>query len=88
MSDFNSVNDSVSGELLNKKENLKRGKNTGKKGKNNKNKKNKNKPAGKGEEDENEIYKKKLMEELSHNILEKIDDIGTLKSKNGIRFLI
>ena len=42
MSDFNSVNDSVSGELLNKKENLKRGKNTGKKGKNNKNKKNKN----------------------------------------------
>ena len=42
MSDFNSVNDSVSGELLNKKENLKRGKNTGKKGKNNRNKKNKN----------------------------------------------
>jgi len=25
------------------------------------------------------------MEELSHNILEKIDDIGTLKSKNGIK---
>ena len=45
MSDFNSVNDSVSGELLNKKENLKRGKNTGKKGKNNKNKKNKNNNA-------------------------------------------
>ena len=42
MSDFNSVNDSVSGELLNKKENLKKGKNTGKKGKNNRNKKNKN----------------------------------------------
>ena len=48
-------------------------------------KKVKKKPAGKGEEDENEIYKKKLMEELSHNILEKIDDIGTLKSKNGIK---
>ena len=45
MSDFNSVNDSVSGELLNKKENLKKGKNTGKKGKNNKNKKNKNNNA-------------------------------------------
>ena len=42
MDDFNSVNDSVGGELLNKKENLKKGKNTGKKGKNNKNKKNKN----------------------------------------------
>ena len=39
------MNDSVSGELLNKKENLKRGKNTGKKGKNNKNKKNKNNNA-------------------------------------------
>ena len=45
MDDFNSVNDSVGGELLNKKENLKKGKNTGKKGKNNKNKKNKNNNA-------------------------------------------
>ena len=42
MDDFNSVNDSAGGELLNKKENIKKGKNTGKKGKNNKNKKNKN----------------------------------------------
>ena len=42
ISDFNSVNDSNSAELLNKKEVLKTGKNKGKKGKNNKNKKNKN----------------------------------------------
>ena len=42
ISDFNSVNESNSAELLNKKEILKTGKNKGKKGKNNKNKKNKN----------------------------------------------
>ena len=42
LSDFNSVNESNSAELLNKKEILKTGKNKGKKGKNNKNKKNKN----------------------------------------------
>ena len=41
-SDFNSANESNTGEFLNKKENLKKGRNTRKKGKNNKNKKNKN----------------------------------------------
>jgi hypothetical protein len=48
-------------------------------------KKNKKKPAGKGEEDENEVYRKKLTEALSSNILEKINDIGNQKSKNGIK---
>ena len=48
-------------------------------------KKNKKKPAGKGEEDENEVYRKKLTEALSSNILEKINDIGNQKSKNSIK---
>ena len=48
-------------------------------------KKNKKKPAGKGEEDENEVYKKKLIETLNNNILEKINDIGNAKSKNSIK---
>ena len=48
-------------------------------------KKNKKKPAGKGEEDENEVYKKKLIETLSSNILEKINDIGNIKSRNSIK---
>ena len=48
-------------------------------------KKNKKKPAGKGEEDENEVYRKKLTEALSNNILEKINDIGNQKSKNSIK---
>ena len=48
-------------------------------------KKNKKKPAAKGEEDENEIYRKKLMEELSNNILEKINEINSFKLKNGIK---
>ena len=48
-------------------------------------KKNKKKPAGKGEEDENEVYRKKLTETLSNNILEKINDIGNAKSKNSIK---
>ena len=48
-------------------------------------KKNKKKPAGKGEEDENETYRKRLTEALSSNILEKINDIGEQKSKNSIK---
>ena len=48
-------------------------------------KKNKKKPAGKGEEDENEVYRKKLTEALSSNILEKINDISNIKSKNSIK---
>ena len=48
-------------------------------------KKNKKKPAGKGEEDENEVYKKKLTETLTSNILERINDIGNAKSKNSIK---
>ena len=48
-------------------------------------KKNKKKPAGKGEEDENEVYRKKLTEALTSNILEKINDIGNAKSKNSIK---
>ena len=42
-------------------------------------KKVKKKPPAKGEEDENEIYKKKLSEELSKNILEKIENIESQK---------
>ncbi len=48
-------------------------------------KKNKKKPAAKGEEDENETYRKKLTEALSNNILEKINDISNAKSKNSIK---
>ena len=48
-------------------------------------KKNKKKPAAKGEEDENETYRKRLTETLNNNILEKINDIGTEKSKNSIK---
>ena len=44
-------------------------------------KKAKKKPAGKGEEDENETYRKKLGEELTKNILEKIIDIENQKLK-------
>ena len=44
-SDFNSLNESKNVEFLNKKEILKKNKNTGRKGKNNKNKKNKNNEA-------------------------------------------
>ena len=48
-------------------------------------KKNKKKPAGKGEEDATEVYKKKLEEELSKNILEKIDGIESQQVKNGLK---
>ena len=48
-------------------------------------KKNKKKPAAKGEEDENETYRKKLTETLSNNILEKINTISNEKSKNSIK---
>ena len=48
-------------------------------------KKVKKKPAAKGEEDENEVYKKKLEEELSKNILEKINDIESQKLRNGLK---
>ena len=48
-------------------------------------KKVKKKPGGKGEEEENEIYKKKLSEELSKNILEKIENIESQKLGKGLK---
>ena len=48
-------------------------------------KKAKKKPAGKGEEDENETYRKKLGEELTKNILEKITDIENQKLIKGLK---
>ena len=48
-------------------------------------KKAKKKPGAKGEEEENEIYKKKLEEELSKNILEKINNIESQKLKHGLK---
>ena len=47
-------------------------------------KKIKKKPGGK-EDEENEIYKKKLEEELSKNILEKMEDIQSKKLKSGLK---